>query len=143
MPALSFQEEWLDKLLSGSKQQTTRPQTNRIKVGDVCTIYNQQRQRITGKPLYPTTYDGRQIISAYIKAGKYPEETSFELDTYRTSFGLSYYYAHLLGKVKITEVYDIYPIEMSEAELTLWAMADGFDSFASARCWLADLASSA
>jgi len=25
MPAISFQTEWLDKLLSGEKQQTTRP----------------------------------------------------------------------------------------------------------------------
>ena len=61
MPAISFQHQFLDALLSGAKQQTTRKQTDRIKVGDVCNIYIDPRTPLT--------------------------------------------YAHILGKVQITEVY--------------------------------------
>jgi len=58
MPAISFQEEWINKLLNGTKQQTTRQQTARIKVGDVCHIYNQQRKKIISKPLRSLTDEG-------------------------------------------------------------------------------------
>jgi len=47
----------------------------------------------------------------------------------------AYYHAHFLGKVEITEVYDIHPCEMSGEELEAWARADGFHNFAVARCW--------
>ena len=127
MPAISFQGMWLDDLLSGRKKQTTRA-NDRIKVGHVCSIYNEQRKRITGKPLRKTTFEGRQEISYRINAYGYP--ASVELEPHNISFELSWYYAHFLGKVKITEVYDICPIEMSNRELEAWAKADGFEGSA-------------
>ena len=122
MPAISFQEEWIDKLLSGTKQQTTRPQTDRIKVGDVCTIYNQQRAQITDKPLRMLTVSG---IGAMQNRG-YPSVPNFLNANY---------YAHFLGKVKITEVYDIIPSTLSGNELEVWAMGDGFDCWGDAYAW--------
>ena len=113
MPAISFQEEWLDRLLSGTKQQTTRPQTSRIKEGDVCSIYNQQRRRITAKPLRKMTYAGIDAM----EGRKYPMIPEFHK---------AMYHAHLLGKVQIMEVYDIHPCEMTDGELKAWAIADGF-----------------
>ncbi len=86
MHTISFMSEFIDALLSGTKRQTTRAQTSRIKVGDVCTIYDQ-------------------------------------------------YYTHLLGKVKITDVIDLHPCDMSQKEIEAWALADGFSNFATARCW--------
>ncbi len=126
MPALSFQGEWLDKLLSGSKQQTTRQQTDRIKVGDVVHIYNQQRRRIADKPLRETTWDGYEFISGMIEdIGQYPRPMCDQLGGY----SLDLYHAHFLGKVMITEVYDLIPIEMIGDELKAWAVADGFKDF--------------
>ena len=123
MPALSFQEEWIDSLLRGDKQQTTRPQTDRIKVGDVCTLYNQQRRRITDKPLRRMTHRGIEVM----------EERGYP---FIPIFHQAMYHAHLLGKVEIAEVYDLHPAEMVlAAELSTWALDDGFDSFTSARCW--------
>ena len=116
MPALSFGEKWLDALLSGSKRQTTRPQTDRIKEGAVCTIYNQQRRRIVDKPLRQMTHRGIEMM----KVREYP---------FIPEFHQARYHAHLLGKVEITEVYDIHPCEMAEAELKTWAVADGFKGF--------------
>jgi len=127
MPALSFQEMWLDDLLSGCKRQTTRA-NNRIKVGNICSMYNEQRKRITAKPLRKTTFEGRQEISYRINAYGYP--ASVELEPYNISFELSWYYAHFLGKVEITEVYDIYPYEMSKEDIRAWAKADGFEDSA-------------
>ena len=116
MPALSFGEKWLDALLRGDKKQTTRPQTDRIKRGAVCTIYNQQRRRITDKPLRRMTYLGVGVM----EARRYP---------FIPEFHQAQYHAHLLGKVEITEVYDIHPCEMTEVELKAWAVADGFKGF--------------
>ena len=116
MPALSFQEEWLDKLLSGDKQQTTRPQTNRFKVGDVGYIYNQQRRLIVDKPLRPLTATGLQLL----RQG-YPFLKS---DEYKAG-----HHAHFLGKVEIMEVHDIRPCRMTGEELEAWAWADGFDGY--------------
>jgi len=42
----------------------------------------------------------------------------------------------ILGKVVITEVYDITPSEMSGEELEAWAWANGFDNCEDARCWV-------
>ena len=123
MPALSFQNEWLDKLLSGSKRQTTRSQTDRIKVGDVCTIYNQQRKRITDKPLRRLSDRGRVEMTNRIFSEKYDYPPSL------TGYDYWNYYAHLLGKVEIIDVHDIHPCEMTEAELEAWAVADGFKGF--------------
>jgi hypothetical protein len=121
MPAISFQSEFLDALLSCEKQQTTRAQTSRIKVGDVCTIYNQQRRRITDKALRRLTLKGCFMVHDRGERD-YPE------------YG-AYYHSHFLGKVEITEVYDIHPHLMSDRPLEEWAMADGFLDFASASCW--------
>ena len=126
MPALSFGGEWLDKLLSGSKCQTTRPQTDRIKVGDVCTIYNQQRRRIIDKPLRQLTMLGSRVYQQCIYNCSYPDPP----EMVSNDFGFRHvYYAHLLGKVKITEVYNIHPCEMTEVKLKAWAVADGFKGF--------------
>ena len=122
MPALSFQEEWIDALLSGSKRQTTRAQTDRIKVGDTCTLYNQQRRRIMDKLLRRMTHRGIKVM----------EERGYP---FAPIFHQAQYYAHLLGKVKIIDVHDIHPAKMAPVELSRWAWADGFDSFTSARCW--------
>jgi len=116
MPALSFQEMWLDDLLSGRKKQTTRA-TDRIKVGHVCNIYNQQRKRINGKELRRMTHKG---IDVMYERG-YP---------WIPEFHEAIYHAHFLGKVEITEVYDIYPREMSKEYLRAWAKADGFEDSA-------------
>ena len=121
MPALSFQEEWLDKLLSGSKQQTTRPQTNRIKVGAVCTLYNQQRRRIKNKPLRKLTEEGLRALGnrGYLSIPAFHKKEA---------------HAHLLGKVKITEVYDILPLQCTCGEET-WAKRDGFRGYDDADAW--------
>jgi hypothetical protein len=121
-PALSFQGGWLDKLLSGSKQQTTRQQTDRIKVDDIVHIYNQQRKRITDKPLRHLTEAGMAMVQEgypFIKSEMYADG----------------FHAHFLGKVVITQVRNIIPIEMCGDDLNAWAVADGFADFATARCW--------
>ena len=119
MPALSFQREFVDALLRGDKQQTTRQQTDRFKVGDTAHIYIEQRRRITDKPLHRTTANGREMILFKIENEK----------TYPPKDCIDTYYAHFLGKVGIAEVYDIRPCEMSEEELKAWAQADGFKDF--------------
>ena len=130
MPALSFQEEWLDKLLSNTKQQTTRQQTDRIKVGDVCSIYNQQRRRITDKPLRKTTEGGYEFILRMIEdEGQYPRPVCDK----RGGYSLESYYAHFLGKVVITAVEEMLPLRNSAR--STWAMADGFDNFTCADTW--------
>lgn len=113
MPALSFQGGWLDKLLSGSKKQTTRSRTTRIKVGDIVNVYNQQRGRIVDKPLRRLTADGMRRD----KVREYPNHD----------------YAHFLGKVIIVEVYDMIPAANSIR--STWAKEDGFDNFACADTW--------
>jgi len=116
MPALSFQEMWLDALLSGRKKQTTRA-TDRIKVGDVCNMYNQQRLEINSKPLRKLTPEGDEMMREreYPRVRKLPE---------------GMYHAHFLGKVEIAEVYDIHPCEMGKEYLRAWAKADGFEDSA-------------
>ena len=122
MPALSFQEEWLDKLLRGDKQQTTRPQTTRIWIGDpIVHIYNQQRRRIADKPLRLLTKAG----IAMMPMDRYPFPSN----------NPPMHYAHFLGKVEITEVYDFVPMETHETELEAWAHADGFEDMINASDW--------
>lgn len=133
MPALSFQEEWTDKLLRGDKQQTTRPQTTRIWVGDpIVHIYNQQRRKITTKPVRQMTPIGSRTHTMKLMDGKYPAPPEMIPNDLMFQHA---YYTHFLGKVKITEVYDIHPCEMNQPELEAWAMADGFPDLATARCW--------
>ena len=126
MPAISFDPKFLDALLSGEKQQTTRAQTSRIKVGDVCTIYNQQRRRIMDKPLRRLTDEGYYKMEQ-LSNRNYP--------TVPSTNPILQYPAHFLGKVEITEIYEIHPHLMSDRPLEEWARADGFPDFASARCW--------
>lgn len=122
MPAISFNREFLDALLSGTKQQTTRKQTDRIKVGDVCHIYIEQRNRITEKPLRRLTQAG--LVSRLNWANKenvyYPNHD----------------YAHFLGKAEITEVYDITPRCMDGENS--WARADGFSNIEAANDWFTE-----
>jgi hypothetical protein len=60
MPAHSFGPEWINPLLCSDKQGTTRPQYTRVKVGDIVSIYNQQRRRIIDKPIMELTVLGAQ-----------------------------------------------------------------------------------
>jgi hypothetical protein len=115
MPAMSFQRQFLDALLSGTKQQTTRKQTDRIKVGDVCHIYIMQRSRIIDKPLRRLTKDG----IATMPMERYPFPAT----------NPAMHYAHFLGKVRVTGVDDIRPCEMRGDDLRAWAQADGFKDF--------------
>ena len=126
MPAISFQSEVLDALLSCEKQQTTRKLSSRIKVGDVCTIYNQQRRRIMDKPLRRLTDEGYYKMEQ-LSNRNYP--------TVPSTNPILQYPAHFLGKVEITEVYDIIPSTLSGNELEVWAMRDGFDCWGDAFMW--------
>ena len=63
MPAISFQRQFLDALLRGDKQQTTRKHTDRIKVGDTAQIYVEQRSSLTGKPIRVMTGAGTTAIA--------------------------------------------------------------------------------
>lgn len=136
MPALSFQEEFVDALLRCDKQQTTRPQTDRFKVGDIGQIYIQQRRRIADKPLRLCTDDGKWCIRELMNKRHHYPQTFFDRDgdvfyPHRLDWepGLPQYYAHFLGKVEITATFDICPREMSKYDLQGWAQDDGFDDF--------------
>ena len=131
MPALSFQGAWLDPVLRSDKEQSTRPQTDRFEVGDVCHIYNQQRGRIKDKPLRKLTalgfsvVDGRRRTDDY-SGNTYPHPPRYYIDGIKM---VDYDYAHFLGKVEITKVYLFVPVEMATFELQNWAQADGFKNF--------------
>lgn len=129
MPAISFQREFLDALLRGDKQQTTRRQTDRIKVGDVCSIYVEQRSRITDKPERLLTADGVRMMTQKTAEGSYP---------YPREWCTNMYHAHFLGKFEITGVSDIHPCEMSYAALEIWARKDGFSGIADANEWFTE-----
>lgn len=126
MPAISFQREFLDALLRGDKQQTTRRQTDRIKVGDVCNIYIEQRRRITDKSIRATTATGETVIGERIDGGEYP------LPPNQYNYA-QFYHAHFLGKVYIDEVHDMVPA--CNSTRSIWAKADGFDNFTCADTW--------
>lgn len=128
MPALSFQERWVDPVLRSDKEQSTRPQTDRFKVGDVCHIYNQQRRRITDKMMRRVTPLGEEVIIEKIVGGAYPEIPDRVVV-------VPEYYAHFLGKVEIMRVYNIRPCRMTGEELEAWAWADGFRNFVDADVW--------
>ena len=150
MSAISFQRGFLDALLRGDKQQTTRRQTDRIKVGDVCNIYIEQRRRIRDKPLRQVTRAGAEMVDAKfsmpIDKRTYPSPTKFcgetiEMDTSKLyyAYGLKFYdryHAHFLGKVAITEVYDMRPSVFFARNA--WAKADGFTNFVCADRWFTE-----
>jgi len=119
---ISFDGEWLDELLAGNKQQTTRKKTDRFNIGDVCTLFNQQHEAILSKPLRKMTLAG--IDAIYHRGYPMIEE-----------FRQARYHAHLLGTVVITGVNEIHPSGMSDMPLNEWAVADGFPDFDTARCW--------
>ena len=126
MPALSFQREFVDALLRGDKQQTTRPQTERFKVGDTAQIYIEQRRRITEKPLRQLTEIGYYVM----------ERLTFTKSWYpAVSYKPRPYHAHFLGKVEITEIYVFKPwLHKGHGRhiyFEMWARADGFDGFSS------------
>ena len=131
MPALSFQREFVDALLRGDKQQTTCPQTDRFKVGDITHIYIEQRRRITDKPLRYLTPAGRGVVNTKICSGAYPQVPE--------GHGFAQYYAHFLGKVEITEVYVFKPwLHKGHGRhiyFEMWARADGFKNFHAADTW--------
>jgi len=142
MPAITFGEEWLDPLLRGDKQGTTRQQTKRIKVDDIVSIYIRQRQPIITKPLRVCTETGKWHIRELMKTRPhYPQlfynSEGQEIYPHLLDWGAKRvrYPAHFVGKVQITEVYDISPCMMSGEDLEAWALADGFDSFEDAKCW--------
>lgn len=116
MPAISFQHKFTDALLSGDKQQTTRQQTDRFKVGDIAHIYIEQRRRIAEKPLQRLTDLGFEVMR-----DRHCLSTSQLIE--------HEFHAHFLGKAILTEVYDMRPCDMSGEELKAWALADGFKSF--------------
>ena len=129
MPALFTPADWLDKLLSSTKKQITIPQTDRIKIDDIVNFYN-GGGRIMDKPLRETTWEGYEFISGMIDdEGVYPRPACDALGGYC----LDVYPAHLLGKVVITEVYDMIPAYNSTR--SQWAKADGFDNFTCANSW--------
>lgn len=143
MVALSFKREWIDALLSGDKMQTTRKPTPpgkpaRVKEGDVCQIYVEQRMRISEKLLRRTTVAGREMILKKIEDGKYPVAPLpggvVDITALRYS-DLTLYYAHFLGTVEITEVYEVCPAEMCGDDLDAWAWCDGFPGFDEGDMW--------
>ena len=128
MPAISFQHQFLDALLRGDKQQTTRKQTDQIKVGDVCNIYIEQRAPLTGKPIRVMTGAGTAAIADRVNDAQYNYPAECPPSPFRDKFE-PVYYAHFIGKVQITGVYHIRPCEMSKEDLKAWARADGFKDF--------------
>lgn len=132
MSAISFQPEFLNALLSCEKQQTTRPvppvppKHPRFNVGDVLHVYNQQRRRIVDKPLLRLTADGVRVMTQKTADGTYP---------YPPTWHTNRSYAHFLGKVEITNAFNIHPCEMPLDVLTDWAHDDGFTDLEAADTW--------
>lgn len=140
MPALSFHREWIDALLTGNKTQTTRkPQAEgkppRLKVGDLCHIYVEQRGKINAKPQYPTTVRGREVVLTKMIDGKYPILASMSLSLPPRYSDIREYYAHFLGIVEVTEAFTIKPSTMTGENLEAWAWADGFFNFDAGDRW--------
>ena len=134
MPALSFQREFVDDLLSGSKQHTTRPETDRFKIGDIAQIYIEQRKNIMYKPVRIMTGIGTTAMADRVDNANYHYPANCPIVEYHAN-ELPSYYAHFIGKVEIVEVQNICPYEMSHSDLERWARADGFDNFAEAYKW--------
>lgn len=128
MPAISFQHRFIDALLRGDKQQTTRKMTNRVKVGDTAQIYIDQRVPLTDKPIRQMTDAGLIAMAKPVRKIPCP---SGPLKRYGV---MPSFYAHFLGKVQITEVYDILPLQCTCGE-EAWAKRDGFAGYADASAW--------
>ena len=125
MKAVSFNLEFLDPLLSSQKQQTTRGQTDKFSVGDEISIYYRLRMKISKKPIRELTPAGKLYYTEYITEG---EPVCPMADTY---------YAHKLGEVVLTSVYDFKPVNYMCLGVFLrhWANEDDFVSFDAADTW--------
>ena len=135
MPAISFQRQFLDALLRGDKQQTTRKHTDRIKVGDTAQIYIEQRAPLTGKPIRVMTGAGTTAIADRVNDAQYNYPAECPPSPFRDKFE-PVYYAHILGEVWITEVYDIIPRCMDGENS--WARDDGFFNIEAANDWFTE-----
>lgn len=135
MPAISFQREFLDALLRGDKQQTTRKQTDRIKVGDTAQMYIEQRAELTGKPIRVMTGAGTTAIADRVNDARYNYPAECPPSPFRDKFE-PVYYAHFIGEVYITEVCDMCPCDNSFR--SAWAKADGFTNFGCADTWFTE-----
>jgi len=132
MPALSFKPEWVDDLLACRKLQTTRKpalpgKPPRIKEGDLCNVYISQRGRILDKPIRSMTPSGHEVMMRLSEDStkSYPPPGQETLQ----------YFAHFIGKIEVTEVYEFCPAEMSTAALEGWAALDGFEDFDRGDMW--------
>ena len=133
MPAISFNRQFLDALLRGDKQQTTRKQTDRTKVGDTAQIYIEQRVQLTDKPIRVMTGAGTTAIADRVNDARYNYPAECPPSPFLDKFE-PVYYAHLLGKVEITEVYDMLPLQCTCGE-EAWAKKDGFAGYGDASAW--------
>lgn len=133
MVAISFQEQFLDAILRGDKQQTTRKQTERFKVGDTTQIYIKQRGRITDKPVRQMTGAGTTAIADRVNDPRYYYPPACPVVKGSKYGDMPSYYAHFIGTAEITEVYEMCPCDNSSR--SAWAKADGFDNFACADTW--------
>jgi len=139
LPALSFQRGFVDDLLSGRKQQTTRPQTDRFKVGGILHIYIEQRNKIIDKPIRQMTGIGTTAMADRVNDTNYNYPLSCGIIPDRKLGDMPSYYAHFLGKVEITDVQRFMPSEHWGDEgadiIETWARLDGFKDFAAADEW--------
>lgn len=146
MPAISFERMWVDDLLSDRKPQTTRPETDRFKVGDIAHIYIEQRGKITDKPLRTCTKDGAFYTRELMNCRPHYPQSFFDSSGDKVWAHLLdwgpfrvQYYAHFLGKVEITDVQQFMPSEYYGDEgadiVAEWAKLDGFKDFAAADEW--------
>lgn len=139
MVAISFQDEFVDALLRGDKQQTTRlspepPKLPRIKAGDIAQIYIKQRHTIISKPIRQMTGAGTTAMADRVNDSRYLYPTDCPVVEMAYD-DMPFYYAHFLGKVEIIKSYEIQPNKISDEELEAWAKADGFKNFAYADMW--------
>lgn len=141
MPALSFQREFVDDLLSGSKQHTTRPETDRFKIGDIAQIYIEQRKNIMYKPVRIMTGIGTTAMADRVDNANYHYPANCPIVEYHKD-ELPSYYAHFLGKVEIVDVQRFMPSEHWGDEgadiVETWARKDGFKDFAAADEWFSN-----
>lgn len=135
MSAISFQREFVDDLLSGSKQHTTRPETDRFKVGDIVHVYIEQRNKIIDKPVRQMTGIGTTAMADRVNDINYLYPAACPVNKDSKYGDMPSYYAHFLGKVEIAEVYNIHPCEMSTVDLETWARLDNFKNFVAADKW--------
>ncbi len=130
MRIISFKKEFLDLLLSSRKQQTSRKKKEGKyvpKIGEQFAIYNELRTPIITKPI-------RKLTPAGVR--RYQDQAA-------CCPLAGHYYAHLLGIVTLTNVYEItpscyLPTDSGCGFLERWARMDGFKSFSDANRWFTE-----